>query len=110
VLTDERPLAVVSDVLEATRRYEGYDVESGDVVFYDERGRRLTPTFPYRSETRILGLRVTEDSGPYELTVEREGHPDVLSELDTVAYLEENPWFECLDEIRAALAGAEDAP
>jgi len=109
VLTDERSLEIVADLHEATRRYEGYDVERGDIVFYDEQGRRLTPTFPYRNEARILGLRVSNDPGPYELAPDPDASPELLHELASVRYLESNPWFQSLDEVRAALETGEDA-
>jgi hypothetical protein len=109
VLTDERHLDVVDDVHEASRRYEAYDVESGDIVFYDRRGRRFAPTFPYRDDTRILGLRVTNDPGPYELMLDPDALPELLEELPTVRSLEENAWFQSLDQVRAALEAGEDA-
>jgi hypothetical protein len=108
-ITDERGLEIFDDANAANVEIEGYDVESGAVVFYDERGCRLVPRFPHRSTTRIFGLRVSNDPGPYEFELSPDSRPALLEELGTVRFLSENRWFKSIDEVRQALEAGDAA-
>ena len=65
---EDSTLEIVEDVVEARRRYEGIDVESDVVRFFDENGRRLKPNFtvPNRSG-KYLGIIRWVESGVYDL-------------------------------------------
>ena len=99
-------LEVYATSVDAIRRYEGVDVESGVVSFYDENGVYLEPRFttPNKRE-KILGLLGWVQSGLYELfpNPNSEEDPFALALYETRA-LEPNQWFSSLEQLKASLA------
>lgn len=103
---EDGTLEVHATPLAATRQYEGIDVESGVVRFYDESGTYLEPRFttPNR-QGKTLGLIPWVVSGTYELepNPSAEADPFALA-LHETSVLEPNPWFASLDELKVRLA------
>lgn len=103
---EDGTLMIHESAADACRQYEGIDVESGVVHFYDESGTPLSPRFATPNRTgKWLGLIRWVVSGTYELV------PDPASGADPIALalyetsvLEPNRWFASLDELKAALA------
>lgn len=101
---DDGRLEVVADVSDARRRFESSDVESGAVRLFDERGRPLTPRFPHRTERKFLGIRISDDPGPFELNPAPDGAESLREAFGPTVVLMPNPWFPDLEAIRAHLA------
>lgn len=102
---EDGTLEVLADRAEALSRFEPVDVESGTVVFYDDRGRPLTPVFPHRSERRFLGFRLDSDPGPYEFEPSTDATATPLeTALVEAAAMTPNAWFSTLDDVRAHLS------
>lgn len=101
---DDGRLEVVADVTEARRRFESSDVESGAVRLFDERGRPLTPRFPHRSERRFLGIRLSDDPGPFELEPAPAGDESLREAFGPTVVLMPNQWFADLEAVRAHLS------
>lgn len=102
---DDGALEVVADEPEARRQYEGYDVESGAVRFFDASGNPLTPVFPERSERRFLGMRISNDPGPSDLVPSTERDAEKLQDaFGASVVLMPNRWFKDLDAVRSHLA------
>lgn len=100
-LLDEPLLLVLTDVGEARREIESLDIEAGGIRFFDEAGRELTPSFPHHSQRRVLGIRVTNDPGPFELQPAASDAPHVLASLlSSEVRLKPNPWFSSLEAVR----------
>lgn len=102
---EDGTLDVVSDADEARREYEGVDVESGVIRFYDERGTPLSPRFTVPNRRgRFLGLFPWVSSGVYDLAPDPDTPCDsfALALRETVA-LAPNRWFASLDELRDTL-------
>lgn len=99
---EDGTLEVVADLEEARRHFERRDVESGAIRLFDAGGKSLSPVFPHRSERKVLGFRVSEDPGPYDLvvrdTVAAESFEAVLEEANV---LMPNPWFPDLAALRS---------
>jgi hypothetical protein len=102
---EDGTLDVHASAEDAIREYEGIDVESEVVRFYDESGVYLEPRFttPNRSGT-WLGLIRWVESGAYQLV------PNAAADTDSIALalhetstLQPNPWFATLDDVKAAL-------
>jgi len=103
---DDGGLTIYDSTAEAIRAWEGIDVESGAVHFYDRRGTYLEPRFtkPNRSG-KWLGLIGWVQSGSYELV------PNPASKEDPFAlavmearFLNPNRWFSTLEQLKAALS------
>jgi hypothetical protein len=90
---------------EATRAYEGIDVEAGVVQFYDAAGTYLEPEFSARNRRgRLLGWIRWAESGAYRLTACPNGSTDSFGlALHEATSLAPNPWFGSLAQLRAEL-------
>jgi hypothetical protein len=102
---EDGSLEVVADLVEARRQFEGYDVESGAVRLFDETGRALVPEFPHRSTRTVLGMRVSDDPGPFELGPAPADSERLLDAFGTTVVLLPNRWFASVDAVRAHLEG-----
>ena len=103
---EDGTLQIYANTTDASRDFEGIDVESGVVHFYDERGVYLEPKFvvPNRSG-RWLGLFRWVVSGKYELVANPCAKEDPFAlALFEAHTLEPNPWFATLDELKATLS------
>jgi len=99
-------LHVYETAQEAIREYEGIDVESRVVQFYDESGSYLEPRFiqPNRSG-KILGIFSWVASGTYDLVANPAAKEDSFAlALYETRVLEPNPWFTSLEHLKAVLA------
>lgn len=100
---EDGTLEVVADEAEARRHFEGDDVESGAIRLFDRTGSPLKATFPNRSERKILGMRVSDDPGPFTL-VPGEPEGETLSQaLGPSVVLMPNRWFKNLEEVHVHL-------
>ena len=103
---EDGTLEILEGAADAQCEYEGIDVESGTVRFYDESGVYLEPRFsvPNRSG-RLLGLLGRVESGVYDLVPNPEAPQDsfALALYETVI-LQPNRWFSSLDELKKAMA------
>lgn len=98
---EDGTLEVVADLDEARRKFDSEDVESGAIRLFDDAGRSLGPVFPHRSERRLLGIRITEDPGAYDLVIQEDSAVEGLSVvLGEANVLMPNPWFADLEAIR----------
>ena len=89
----------------ACAEYEGVDVESGAVRFYDAKGSALEPRFVVPNKTsHVLGMKWVR-SGTYELVPSAASgqHGFTTAMRETVA-LGPNTWFEDLGELKAWLS------
>ena len=103
---EDGSVAVYQTVADAVRPYEGVDVESGVVRFYDDSGTFLEPRFvtPNR-RGRYLGLFGWVISGQYELFPNPSANQDPIAlALYETSVLEPNPWFATLDQLKTALS------
>jgi hypothetical protein len=103
---EDGTLVVHESVVDASRQYEGIDVESGVVRFYDESGTFLEPRFttPNRAG-RTLGLFRWVVSGTYELVANPAAGEDPFAlALHETSVLEPNRWYASLDDLKATLA------
>jgi hypothetical protein len=103
---EDGTLVVHATAADAIRQYEGIDVESGVVRFYDESGVYLEPRFttPNRSGKWLRLVRWVE-SGAYQLVPNPSADTDSITlALHETSILQPNPWFATLDELKAALA------
>ena len=103
---EDGTLEVVADVSEAHGRFESSDVESGAVRLFDSSGKPLQARFPTRTEKRFLGMRVSSDPGPYELTPATYLDETLDEALGPTVVLMPNRWFPSLDAVHAHLAQA----
>ena len=109
---EDGTLQVKADLAEVRRDWEGIDVESRAVEFYDEDGRALEPVFtrPNR-QGRLLWMVRWVESGEYELRPATDPSMDPISvKLAETAHLHPNPWFDTLDDVRRYLAGRKAVP
>jgi len=98
---EDGTLQVVADIDDARRHFRPDDVESGAIRLYDSAGRPLSPVFPHRSDRKVLGIRVSDDPGAYDLVAMDADTPDSLrAVLDEANVLMANPWFADLASIR----------
>ena len=103
---EDGTLHVYETAQEAIRAYEGIDVESGVVRFYDESGIYLEPRFihPNRSG-KTLGILPWVESGAYDLVANPTAQGDAFAlALYETRILDPNPWFTSLEQLKSALA------
>ena len=103
---EDGTLEVYESTQAAISHYEGLDVESGVVRFYDESGTYLEPRFSEPNRRgKLLGVVGWGASGKYELV------PDPSADEDSIALalyeastLSPNPWFASMEQLKAALS------
>lgn len=98
-------LVIHKTVEDATRAYEGIDVESGIIKFYREDGTYLWPVFslPNRSG-RFLGIFRWVKSGVYRLEPDSGESDDSIGvALHEAVVMEPNRWFQKIEQIKDAL-------
>ena len=103
---EDGTLQILESEAEAQREFEGIDVESGTVRFYDESGVYLEPRFrvPNRSG-KLLGVLGWMESGVYELVPNPDAQEDSFAlALHETGILQPNRWFSSLEELKTALA------
>jgi hypothetical protein len=103
---EDGTLQVHAATADAIREYEGIDVESGVVRFYDEAGTYLAPRFTTPNRTgKTLGILPWVVSGSYELVPDPAAREDSFAlALHETSLLQPNPWFATLDALKTALA------
>ena len=103
---EDGTLHVYETAQEAIRAYEGIDVESGLVRFYDESGVYLEPRFihPNRSG-KTLGVIKWVESGAYDLVANPAAQEDSFAlSLYETRVLDPNAWFTSLEQLKSVLA------
>jgi hypothetical protein len=104
---DDGTLQVHGSVAAVTGRFEGADVESGAVQFYDETGTFLEPRFSMaRRKARFLGWLGWRSAGDaYELHPNPAADPDsfAIALYETIT-LAPNPWFASMEQLKSELA------
>ena len=103
VFIEDGSLEIVSSIEEATKEYEGIDVESGVFKFYDKNGVYLKPVFssPNNISSLFFGLFKTATSGVYTLVPAANEEEDTINDMlwETIT-LNNNEYFKSLDEIK----------
>ncbi|WP_156392268.1 MULTISPECIES: hypothetical protein [unclassified Roseateles] len=98
-------LRLFASVKDAELAFEGVDVESGTVSFYDQHGQPLRVDFvtPNR-RGRLLGHLAWFSSGAYKLVPAEPGiaDPIALAIFESCA-LDPNPWFASLEALKSEL-------
>lgn len=91
---------------EAIRAYEGIDVVSGVVRFYDESGVYLEPKLIKRNRSgKLLGIIKRAESWALELIASRAAQEDSFAlALYETRVLDPNPWFTSLEQLKSVLA------
>ena len=98
VETQTRCLLVHIDEAIAVREYEGVDVEAVQYLFWSNDGTPLEAEFSVPNKRGWFSVQ----SGTYHLVpASKDHHADLIEALDEVAYLESNPHFKSLAEIRS---------
>src|SRR5687767_13316562 len=100
---DDSTLSVYENPADAIRDFEGIDVESGVVRFYNDAGVYLEPRFITPNRTgKLLGLFGWVVSGSYELVENPSAGEDsfALALLETQT-LNPNRWFASLDQVKS---------
>jgi hypothetical protein len=103
---DDGTLEVYDTLAEVQSEFEGVDVESGAVHFYDKKGIYLEPRFttPNRSG-KIIGQLSWVASGTYDLVPNPNAEQDSFARaLYKTAVLNPNPWFPSLEALKSSLA------
>ena len=98
---DDGMIGVHGTEADVQREWEGLDVESQAVVFYDERGTWLKPEFTTPNTRSLFGLVV--GSGHYRLIPTAKAPPEIDPidvALSEAAGVTPNPHFESVDDIR----------
>ncbi|HWN81002.1 MAG TPA: hypothetical protein VNM87_02795 [Candidatus Udaeobacter sp.] len=103
---EDGTLHVYETAQEAIREYEGIDVESGVVRFYDESGVYLEPRFIHPNQSgKVLGIIKWVESGAYDLVANPAAQEDSFAlALYETRVLDPNPWFTSLGELKSVLA------
>lgn len=104
IFSEDGGVRIAESQAEAVTQCEGIDVLSLVFWFFDEDGRPLVPIFDKPvTETRFLWFFKTVDSGEYHLEVGDADHPMFVDPISTsiyeATYLEQNPFFESLDQL-----------
>jgi hypothetical protein len=103
---EDGTLEVVADEAEARQHFEAFDVEGGAIRLFDEAGRPLSPVFLQRAERTVLGMRVSDDPGPFTLRPSSEPGAETLRDaFGPSVVLMPNRWFKDLDAVNAHLDG-----
>ena len=98
---EDGTLQVVADIDDARRHFQSNDVESGAIRLFDDAGRPLTPVFPHRSDRKFLGIRISDEPGPYDLVAhDADVSHSLGAVLDEANVLMPNPWFANLAAVR----------
>ena len=103
---EDGELHIHESVADAARQWEGIDVESGVVHFYDENGTYLEPKFitPNR-RGKLLWLFNWIESGTYDLVPNPTATEDSFAlALYETKILSTNTWFTSLEQLKAALS------
>lgn len=102
---EDGTLCVFPNVAAAVTEFEGVDVESGTVHFYDEEGTYLEPRFSSPNQGgQILGALGWVKSGTYDLVPNAAADQDAFAlALHETQLLEPNAWFSSLHDLRAKL-------
>ena len=103
---EDGTLEICEDEAEVRRQYEGIDVESEVVHFYDEMGVYLEPRFTTPNQTRkLFGVFGVVVSGTYELVPNSSAQQDsfalALYETRTLA---PNRWFATIEDLKSVLS------
>jgi hypothetical protein len=98
-------LDVLPDGTAVRRAFEGIDVESGVVQFYDPTGTYLAPHFTKPNRTRrFLGIFSWVVSGEFDLRPDPTApDDDIWTCLAETSVVNPNPWFANLDAVRQFL-------
>jgi len=97
---EERCLLVFANEDEAIAKCEGIDVEAAIWLFWDADGGPLEPEFTVPNERRWFGV----SNGRYRLIkASPEHHADLAEALDEIGFMEPNPFFISLEEVRSRL-------
>lgn len=104
---EDGTLEVHADLASVQRQFEGVDVESGVVHFYDVNGVYLSPHFIVPNQRgKSFGLFPWVVSGVFELVPNPSANQDSFAlALYETQSLAPNPWFANLDVLKAELAG-----
>jgi hypothetical protein len=103
---DDGGLTVHGSADDAVRDWEGIDVESGAVHFYDQHGTYLEPRFikPNR-RGKWLGLIRWTESGVYELVANPGANEDPFAlALFETRFLNPNKWFSSMEQLKTTLS------
>lgn len=93
-----------ADATTAAIAYEGIDVESGVVSFFDADGHGLDAHFITPNEHgSSLGFLKWVKSGTYTLVLAAEPEKPIALAFSEAVALEKNEWFETLDALMAHL-------
>ena len=98
---EDGSLQIFENCFAAQRQWEGVDVESEAVLFFDYRGVRLVPKFSAPNRKGLFfGLFGWVSSGSYKLSLDPSASGDSLAlVLNECSVLEPNPWFRSLSEV-----------
>lgn len=102
---EDGTLHVLANRRAAAIEYEGIDVESGTVRFFDEDGRSLRPNFvtPNKIKKLFGAIRFVE-SGAYELVADESSADGSFAlALHGARLLGPNQWFSSLEDLRKSL-------
>ena len=104
---EDGTLEVCDGLSEAQRRYEGIDVESGTVTFYNEDGVPLEACFTSPNRHRsFFGLFRWTTSGVYTLRANPHAAQDAFAlALHETSALAPNPFFASIDQLKLELSG-----
>ena len=103
---EDGTLDVHDDLAAVQRAYEGVDVESEVVHFYDESGTYLDPQFivPNR-QGKTLGIFNWVSSGVFKLVPNPQAPQDTFAfALYETTVLSPNRWFTSLEQLKSDLA------
>lgn len=103
---DDGGLTVYGSAAEAIRDWEGIDVESGAVHFYDQHGICLEPRFSKPNRRgKLLGVIRWVESGAYELVPNPDANQDPFAlALLEAEFLNPNKWFSTLEQLKTTLS------
>ena len=103
---DDGTLWILEGEADAQGQFEGIDVESGVVHFYDESGTYLEPRFSVPNRTgKWLGILSWVESGAFHLVPNPSAEHDSFAlALYETAILLPNRRFSSLEELKAALS------
>jgi hypothetical protein len=99
---EDGTLSVLRDLEEVRAEFEGVDVESAVVEFFDEDGSRLEANFIEPNQYgRFLGIFSWSKSGVYELVQSEDPSEDSIEiKLLEAQTLKPNEWFNSIEEVK----------